>query len=104
MQANICENIIECLGEGVVGIDTSMIITVYNQAAERISGLSRSLTVGKALSDVFPKDTWLTEIMEKTLKAGKVFIEHENIISQRMGNSVPVAVTTTTVLNPTNGD
>jgi len=103
-QTNISENIIECLGAGVIGVDTSLFITVYNQAAERISGLSRSVTMGKPLPEVFPKDIWLSEIMKKTLKEGKVFIEHENIISQRMGNTVPVAATTTTVLNPTNGN
>lgn len=85
-------------------MDTSLFITVYNQAAERISGLSRSVIMGKPLSEVFPKDIWLSEIMKKTLKEGKVFIEHENIISQRMGHTVPVAATTTTVLNPANGD
>jgi two-component system nitrogen regulation sensor histidine kinase GlnL len=102
-QANIGENIIECLGEGVIGIDADMIITAYNNAAERISGLSRSLTIGKLLRDVFPNDTWFTEILEKTLKQGKIFIEHENIICQRMaggmGGVVPVGLTTSTVLD-----
>ncbi len=97
------ENIIECLGQGVVGIDTGMAITVYNQTAERISGVGRTLTIGRPLRDVFPKDTWLADMLEKTLKQGKLFIEHENIISQRMGGGMegmaPVGVTTSTVLD-----
>ncbi|HKZ46593.1 MAG TPA: ATP-binding protein [Thermodesulfobacteriota bacterium] len=99
-QTNICENIIEYLGEGVIGIDTERLITVYNQAAERISGLSRALTIRRPLKDIFSKDTWLTDMLEKTLNQGKVFIEHENIISQRMGGMAPVRVTTSTVLDP----
>lgn len=99
-QTNICENIIEYLGEGVIGIDAGRLITVYNQAAERISGLSRVLTIGRPLKDIFSKDTWLTDMLEKTLNEGKVFIEHENIISQRMGGMAPVRVTTSTVLDP----
>jgi two-component system nitrogen regulation sensor histidine kinase GlnL len=97
--ANIYENIVECLNEGVIGVDTWLTITVYNQAAERISGLSRSLTIGKQLSDIFRKDAWLINILEKTLKEGKIFIEHENIISQRMGGTVPVNLTTSNVLD-----
>lgn len=106
-QANIGENIVECLGEGVVGIDTGMIITVYNQTAERVSGVGRTLTIGKPLRDVFPKDTWLADMLEQTLKQGKLFIEYENIISRRIGGGMeemaPVGVTTSTVLDP-NGD
>jgi len=98
-QTNICENIIEYLGEGVIGIDTGRLITVYNQAAERISGLSRALTIGRPLKNIFSKDTWLTDMLEKTLKQGKVFIEHDNIISQRLGGMAPVRVTTSTVLD-----
>ncbi|MEK7841592.1 MAG: histidine kinase dimerization/phospho-acceptor domain-containing protein, partial [Deltaproteobacteria bacterium] len=98
-QTNICENIIEYLGEGVIGIDTGKLITVYNQAAERVSGLSRALTIGRPLKEIFSKDTWLVDMLEKTLKQGKVFIEHENIISQRLGGMAPVRVTTSTVLD-----
>ncbi|MBI5875724.1 MAG: PAS domain-containing sensor histidine kinase, partial [Deltaproteobacteria bacterium] len=43
------------------------------------------------------------DMLEKTLKQGKLFIEHENIISQRMGGGMeamaPVGVTTSTVLD-----
>ncbi len=99
-QANICENIIECLGEGIIGIDASMSITVYNQAAERISGLSRSLTMGRPVSETFPMDVWLADMMEKTLREGKVFIEHESIINQRLGGTAPVTVTTSCVFDP----
>jgi len=109
-QTYISENIIECLGEGVICIDTSLIITVYNQAAERISGLSRSLAIGKHISDIFPKDTWFTEILKKTLREGKIFIEHENIIYQRgaqikpgVDGIVPINVSTS-VITDSNGD
>lgn len=102
-QTNISENIIECLGQGVVGIDTGMAIIVYNQAAERISGLSRTFAMGRPLRDALPKDAWLADMLEKTLKQGKIFIEHENIISQRisggMEGKTPVGVTTSTVLD-----
>lgn len=99
-QTNICENIIECLSEGVIGIDAGVVITVYNQAAERISGLSRTLTVGKPLKDVFLKDVWLIDMLEKTLREGKVFIGHENAIHQRLGGAVPISVTTSRLLDP----
>src|SRR3972149_11309503 len=99
-QTNISENIIECLGEGVIGIDAYMIITTYNQTAEKISGQSRSLTIGRSLRDVFSKDTWLTDMLEKTLKQGKVFIDHENMLYQKIGGVVPVGLTTSTVLDP----
>lgn len=106
-QANICENIIECLGEGVVGIDAGMIITIYNQAAERISGISRTLAIGRPLRDVFPKDKWFSDVLEKTIKQGKVFIEHENMICQRtaggMEEMTPVDATTSAMLDA-NGD
>lgn len=99
MSSNISENIIEYLGEGVIGIDADMRIMVFNQTAERISGLSRTLTLGKYVADVFPKDLWLKDMLEQTLKEGKVFIERENMISQRMGGALPVRTTTSVMLH-----
>lgn len=100
---NIYENIIESLAEAVVGVDNALKITVFNQSAEKITGIASSTAIEKPLNDVFQKDQWLCETIEKTIKECKVFSEYEGSIFQKYGNPKHVAVTTAPIFTP-NGD
>lgn len=100
---NIYENIIESLAEGIVGVDNALKITVFNQTLEKITGTSSSTAIEKPLNDVFQKDQWLCEIIEKTIKECKVFSEYEGSIFQKYGNPKHVSITTAPIFTQ-NGD
>lgn len=100
---NIYENIIESLADGVIGVDKSLKITVFNQTAEKITGISSSVAVEKTFLDIFQKDRWFYEMLEKTIKDCKVFTEHEGSIFQRYGGSKSVSATTAPIFD-SNGD
>ncbi|MBI5683319.1 MAG: PAS domain-containing protein [Deltaproteobacteria bacterium] len=96
---NIHENIIESLGEGLLGVDNSLQITVFNQAAERLTGVSSSIALNKPLTEIFQKDRWLYDIIDKTIKENKVFSEYEGSVFQRFGSTRAVSVTTAPMLD-----
>ncbi|OGP30459.1 MAG: hypothetical protein A2073_05725 [Deltaproteobacteria bacterium GWC2_42_11] len=100
---DISENIIESLAQGVIAVDNLMNITVFNQAAEKITGISSSYAVKRHFTDVFTRDRWLHDIMNATIKKCNVFTEYEGSIVQRYGTPRSVSVTTAPVFN-TKGD
>jgi two-component system sensor histidine kinase AtoS len=93
------ENIIENLGEGVICVDPSMAVIVFNQSAERMTGLSRTQVLERPLGEVFTRDPWLVEILEKTLKEQKLFTEYEERLHIRLSEPLPVGVTTSQVFD-----
>src|SRR3972149_5619537 len=94
------ENIVESLNEGIISVTPFMEICVFNQAMEKMTELSRSLALGKKLSDVFSRDRWLVEIFEKTLREEKIFSNYEGVLHRRLSFPLPVEVSTVHVLNP----
>jgi two-component system nitrogen regulation sensor histidine kinase GlnL len=97
--SSIHEHIIENLGEGLIGIDRSMIINVYNQLAEKITGISRSLSIGRPIAEVMQKNIWIVEMAEKTIRKGKVYAEYEGKLYQNFENTIPVLITTSPLLD-----
>jgi two-component system sensor histidine kinase AtoS len=96
-KADPYENIIENLGEGVICVDPSIVVTVFNQSAEKITGLSRAQVLKKPLGEVF---TWLVEILEKTLREQKLFADYEKNLHRKFSAPVSVGVTTSQVFDP----
>lgn len=94
------ENIIENLGEGVICVDPSMAVVVFNQSAEKITGLSRSRVLSRPLAEVFTRDAWLVEIFEKTVREEKLFADYEKNLYRKHSGPVPVGVTTSQVFDP----
>jgi two-component system nitrogen regulation sensor histidine kinase GlnL len=93
------ENIIENLGEGVICVDPSMVIVVFNQAAERITGLSRGQVVARGLGEVLGGNPWLVEVLSKTIKEEKLFSEYEETLLRRHAEPLRVGVTTSHVFD-----
>lgn len=93
------EDIVENLAEGVIAVDLDMRITVFNQSAEKMTGVSRSLVAGKPLSEVFKRDTRLVEMMEKTLKQGRLFAEYDEKLYRRLAPPLAVGITTSQIFD-----
>lgn len=93
------EEIVENLAEGVIAVDLGMKVIVFNQSAEKMTEVSRALVIGRDLLEVFNKDVRLLEMLEKTIREGKLFAEYEERIHRRMSPPLPVAVTTSRIFD-----
>lgn len=93
------EDIVENLAEGVIGVDLDLNVKVFNQSAEKISGISRSLVIGKPVKEVFRKNVRITEMLEGTLRQGRLFAEYEEKLVTRFSGTLPVGITTSQVFD-----
>jgi len=93
-QEKIDEEIMDSFLGGLVYVDLSMRIQVFNQMAERLSGRSRKKALNRSLDEVFPRDPWFFELMEETIRDGKVFIDRAGRLHRAFGGPLSVSVTT----------
>lgn len=94
------EDIVENLSEGVVVIDLASKVVVFNQSAEKMTEASRSAVIGKTASESFRRDGRLVEMLEKTLKEGRLFAEYDEKLHRRFtGGALPVGITTSQIFD-----
>lgn len=93
------EDIVENLSEAVVAIDAKTSIAAFNQAAEKLTGVSRSAVLGRPLREVFGKNPRLAEMLEKTLAEGRLFAEYEETLVRRFPPPLPVGITTSQIFS-----
>lgn len=94
------EDILESLAEGVIAVDTEMQVSVYNQSAEKITEISRSLILGKPLEACFRRNPRIAEMLRKTLTDGRLFTEYDEKLFRRItGDTIPIGVTTSQVVD-----
>jgi len=93
------EDIVENLAEGVIGVDLDLNVKVFNQSAEKISGISRSLVMGRPVKEVFRRNVRITEMLEGTLRQGRLFAEYEEKFATRFYGTLPVGITTSQVFD-----
>ena len=94
------EDIIDNLDYGVVCVDTSLVVTVFNHSAEKMVGVSRSQAIGHETTEVFKNDPWFTDLLKRTLTDGKIFSDCEGMLKRRLPPPQPVGVTTSRVFTP----
>lgn len=93
------EDIVEGLSEGVIAVDLSLNVCVLNQSAEKICEVSRNLVIGRHVREVFKRDERPVEMLDDTLKRGKLFAEYEEKLKRRFGGELPVGITTSQIFD-----
>ncbi len=93
------EDIVENLAEGLVAVDLEMRVSVFNQSAEKMTGVSRALVMGRPLSEVLRRDPRIVEMVGKTLGQGRLFAEYDEVLHRRFSGELPVGVTTSQVFS-----
>ena len=64
--------ILESLSDGVFTVDPQWLVTTFNKAAERITGVSRKDAIGKRCAEVFRSSLCGAECaLKATLKSGR---------------------------------
>ena len=85
--------VIDSVGDGVIVVASSGLITLCNPAAEEIIGFSRKQAQGAEFEKMFALETTLLEIVSKTIRTGITISDHENVVVRSTGRVTPVAVT-----------
>jgi two-component system nitrogen regulation sensor histidine kinase GlnL len=85
--------VLDSVGDGVIVVDRDGFITLYNPAAEEITGFSRRQALGAPFVKLFVLEKTLLEMVEKTNATGITISDHENVVVRTTGKVKPVAVT-----------
>jgi len=91
--------ILSSIADGVFTVDSDRIITSFNPAAERITGVPASKAVGRHCSDVFHSDICENCLLNKTLKTGVESIDRPVSIINSRGERIPISISTAVLRN-----
>lgn len=85
--ANWLSSILEVASEAIVAIDKQGIVTLFNQSAEKISGMSRERVCGRLAKDVFPAMELQRVLVTKKAKLNQIqTINNAKVLT----NSIPI--------------
>ena len=96
---NHLRNILESVKMGIVVINLEGKITVFNNAAQEITGLKSSDVIGKYYKDVYGNSVDKSLSLLSTLKNSKEYANDEKEIVTTNGATVPVEYSTSLVKN-----
>jgi PAS domain S-box-containing protein len=93
---NIQYNVIlDSIADGVFTVDTNWIITSFNKAAQKTTGVPRQDAIGRKCWEVFHADVCEHDcLLKKTLKTSKPCINKTVYIVNKWGKKIPISVST----------
>lgn len=92
---HVTEIILESISEGVFTVDEKWRITSFNRAAEKITGVSREMAIGKHCWEVFRSNMCEGDCaLRRTMKMGKNYIDTSTYIVNSEQRRIPVVVCT----------
>lgn len=95
--------ILDSVADGVFTVNKDMVITYFNQAAERIIGLPRGKAVGEYCFDILRSNICETECpIRFSLKTGKEIIDKRKNILRFDGKKIPITISAS-ILRDENG-
>lgn len=87
--------ILESIADGVFTVDKNRLITSFNHAAEKITGISGDEAVGKKCYEIFHSNICETGcLLKKTMQTGNASIDKPVRIIDREGRTVPISIST----------
>jgi len=87
--------ILSSIADGVFTVDSNRIITSFNPAAERITGVPASKAIGKRCFEVFHSDICEQGcLLQRTMITGDVAIDQPVNIINSSGEKIPISVST----------
>ncbi len=84
-------SILESMTNGVVAVDNSGKITLFNSAASTITGHQSEKIINQHFEDVFNHNEFTEKNVITTLKSGEKLIKDEKVIWNKEGKPVPVS-------------
>jgi len=92
-------SILTSLTSGVIAVDRSGVVSHFNPAAERITGISAARALGKKYDEVITAGSGGGYSALDTAMSGAEFDSEEKVIINRAGKEIPVSVSTSLLLD-----
>ncbi len=89
--------ILSSIADGVFTVDSDRIITSFNRAAEKITGIPASQAIGKHCQDVFHSDICENCLLQDTLETGIDAIDRPVNIINSQGEKIHISISTATL-------
>ncbi|MBN2227713.1 MAG: sigma 54-interacting transcriptional regulator [candidate division Zixibacteria bacterium] len=86
--------ILRSIADGVFTVDSNRIITSFNPAAERITGIPASRAIGERCFNIFHSDICEDCLLEETLKTGIETVDRPVNIINAHGETIPISIST----------
>jgi len=97
---NITQIILESISDGVFTVNHHWQITMFNRAAEKITGIPRATALGKKCWEVFRSNMCEGDCaLKKTMREGKPFISASTYIVNSEKKRIPVTASTSLLKN-----
>ena len=89
------EAILDCITDGVFTVDHDWIVTSFNRAAEKITGIDEEEAIGRPCCEVFRANICESDCaLSRTLDTGKSVVNQPVYIMTGKGNRVPISIST----------
>ncbi len=86
--------ILSSIADGVFTVDSNRIITSFNRAAEKITGIPAGKAIGRPCSDIFHSDICENCLLQQTLQTGNQSIDRPVNIITAGGERIPISIST----------
>ncbi|HHE47220.1 MAG TPA: PAS domain-containing protein [Bacteroidetes bacterium] len=87
--------ILDSIADGVFTVDKNWLVTSFNRAAERITGVSREEAIGKPCCEVFRASICETNCaLRQTTQSGQPVIDRAIYIINNDGKRIPISIST----------
>ncbi len=87
--------ILSSIADGVFTVDSDRVITSFNPAAEKITGVPASKAIGKRCYEIFHADVCEEGcLLEKTLQTARESIDQPVNITNAAGEKIPISIST----------
>jgi PAS domain S-box-containing protein len=96
---NFFKIILSSIADGVFTVNNERVITSFNRAAEKITGIPASQAVGKYCQDVFHSDICDHCLLKDTLETGIETIDQPVNIINSQGEKIPISISTALLKN-----
>lgn len=92
--------ILASVADGVFTIDCNRIITSFNRAAEHITGWKQEEVIGKPCREIFHSSVCGSDcLLQKAIDSNSMFIDRAIFIKGKAGNSIPVTISSSPLLD-----
>lgn len=89
------EDVLDCVPDGVFMVDTQWRVTLFNRAAERITGIKRADALGRQCCDVFRASICESACsLKQTMATNRPLVNKVIYIVDARGHRIPISVST----------
>ena len=93
--SKVTEAILDCINDGVFTVDHDWIVTSFNQAAEKITGIGSKEAIGRPCCEVFRANICQNDCaLRRTLETGTSVVNQHVYIMTALGKRIPISVST----------